>query len=524
MQELQQTIDMILDYIRGIWLKKRYVMLCSWLICPIGFGYVAMMPDVYKSEAVVFVDTRSMLQPLLSGLAIQTNPQQEIAMMAQTLLSRSNIEIIARESDLDITVNTADGYTNLINALSNNIRLNRTGRNNIYNISYSNRNPELAKRVVQETLDLFVEGSLGNNRRDTDTASRFLDEQISEYETRLIEAEQRLADFQRRYNDILPVSGSFYSTLQGATSNLENTQLQIRELQQQVTSLKSQMSSGRATDGFDVRQGDNTPVITTRYDNRIKSLEEKIDQLKLRFTDQHPDVIEAKSLLASLEESRQDEIKAYFSATGEEGNDANLSPLATELKLEISRLEGQIASLRVRESDFEAKIQELRNKIDLVPQIEAESTALNRDYGITKQKYEELLRRKEAAELSRRADVSSEELQFRIIEPPLVPSKPTGPKRLMYYTGVLILGFGVGIALAFALSQLRPVLVRGRQLTTLTSFPVLGAVTHLNLKQIQRRNRIRVFVFILSSGAIVSMYAILLAAELANVNLVERFL
>lgn len=524
MQELQQTIDMILDYIRGIWLKKRYVMLCSWLICPIGFGYVAMMPDVYKSEAVVFVDTRSMLQPLLSGLAIQTNPQQEIAMMAQTLLSRSNIEIIARESDLDITVNTADGYTNLINALSNNIRLNRTGRNNIYTISYSNRNPELAKRVVQETLDLFVEGSLGNNRRDTDTASRFLDEQISEYETRLIEAEQRLADFQRRYNDILPVSGSFYSTLQGATGNLENTQLQIRELQQQVTSLKSQMSSGRATDGFDVRQGDNTPVITTRYDNRIKSLEEKIDQLKLRFTDQHPDVIEAKSLLASLEESRQDEIKAYFSATGEEGNDANLSPLATELKLEISRLEGQIASLRVRESDFEAKIQELRNKIDLVPQIEAESTALNRDYGITKQKYEELLRRKEAAELSRRADVSSEELQFRIIEPPLVPSKPTGPKRLMFYTGVLVLGFGVGIALAFALSQLRPVLVRGRQLTTLTSFPVLGAVTHLNLKQIQRRNRIRVFVFILSSGAIVSMYAILLAAELANVNLVERFL
>lgn len=524
MQELQQTIEMVLDYIRGIWLKKRYIMLCSWLICSIGFGYVAMMPDVYKSEAVVFVDNRSMLQPLLSGLAIQSNPQQEIAMMAQTLLSRSNIEIIARESDLDITVNTAEGYTELINALSSDIRLNRTGRNNIYNISYSNRNPELAKRVVQETLDLFVEGSLGNNRRDTDTASRFLDEQISEYETRLIEAEQRLADFQRRYNDILPVSGSFYSTLQGATSNLENTQLQVRELQQQVTSLKSQLSSGRATDGFDVRQGDNTPVITTRYDNRIKSLEEKIDQLKLRFTDQHPDVIEAKNLLASLEESRQEEIKAYFSATSEEGNDANLSPLATELKLEISRLEGQIASLRVRESDFEAKIQELRNKIDLVPQIEAESTALNRDYGISKQKYEELLRRKEAAELSRRADVSSEELQFRIIEPPLVPSKPTGPKRLMYYTGVLIVGFGAGMALAFAISQLRPVLVRGRQLTTLTSFPVLGAVTHLNLKQIQRRNRIRVFVFILSSGAILSMYAILLAAELANVNLVERFL
>ena len=255
MQELQQTIEMILDYIRGIWLKKRYIMLCSWLICPVGFGYIAMMPDVYKSEAVVFVDTRSMLQPLLSGLAIQTNPQQEIAMMAQTLLSRSNVEIIARESDLDITVNNADAYSRLITNLSNSIKLNRTGRNNIYTISYSNKDPELAKRVVQETLDLFVEGSLGNNRRDTDTASRFLEEQIAEYETRLIEAEQRLADFQRRYNDILPVQGSFYSNLQNVTRELDATKLQIRELEQQVTSLKGQLSSGQLSDGFDVRQG-----------------------------------------------------------------------------------------------------------------------------------------------------------------------------------------------------------------------------------------------------------------------------
>lgn len=525
MQELQQTIEMVLDYIRGIWLRKRYIMLCSWLLCPIGFGYVATMPDVYRSEAVVFVDTRSMLQPLLSGLAIQTNPQQEIQMMAQTLLSRSNVEVIARESDLDITVNNADAYNNLITNLSNSIKLSRTGRNNIYNISYSNRDPELAKRVVQETLDLFVEGSLGNNRRDTDTASRFLEEQISEYETRLIDAEQRLADFQRRYNDILPVSGTFYSNLQGTTNELENTQLQIRELEQQVGSLKSQLSSGKMKDGFDVRQGGDTPVITTRYDERIKTLEEKIDQLKLRFTDKHPDVIEAKNLLASLEESRQEEIKAFYSEASEGDEDnINLSPLATELKLEISRVEGQIASLKVREADYQAKIQELRNKIDLVPQIEAESTALNRDYGITKQKYEELLRRKEAAELSRRADVSSEELQFRTIEPPLVPDTPTGPKRLMYYTGILVLGFGVGIALAFVISQIRPVLVRGSQLTKLTSFPVLGAVTHLNLKQIQRRNRFRVFVFILSSGTILTMYAVLVAAEIAHVNLVERFL
>ena len=135
MQDLQQTLIQILDYIKGVWIKKRYVIIFSWLICPIGFLYVASLPDVYSSKAQVFVDTRSVLQPLLKGLAIQTNPDQEIQMMAKTLLSRSNVEKIARESDLDITTQNEDEFDDLVNRLSNSIQLNKTGRDNIYNIT-----------------------------------------------------------------------------------------------------------------------------------------------------------------------------------------------------------------------------------------------------------------------------------------------------------------------------------------------------------------------------------------------------
>ncbi len=159
-------------------------MICTWLICPVGFVYVASMPNVYESSARVYVDTRSVLQPLLRGLALQTDPRQEVAMMVQTLLSRPNIEIIARESDLDITATNAVEYENLINSLSNKIRLTATGRNNLYTISYSHRDPEMARTVVQETLDLFVEGTKVNSRKDSDFASQFIDEQIDEYEIR----------------------------------------------------------------------------------------------------------------------------------------------------------------------------------------------------------------------------------------------------------------------------------------------------------------------------------------------------
>ncbi|MFC3120842.1 XrtA system polysaccharide chain length determinant [Agaribacter flavus] len=524
MQDLQQTIQMVFDYIRGIWIKKRYLIICSWLICPIGFVYVAKMPDVYRSEAQVYVDTRSMLAPILAGISIYNNPEQEVQMMARTLKSRANIEEIARESDLDITATTDAAYEGLINRLTNGIQLRTTGRQNIYTISFTDTRPDIARTVVQETLDIFVEGSLGGNRRGTDNASRFLDEQIAEYESRLTDAEQQRADFRRQHSDILPLKGTFHGNLVELNEQLGTTRLQIKEAEQQILSLEARLSGKqKASDGFAVRSGDETPVITTRFDSRILAQEEKLDALKLRFTDKHPDVIETQNLLNALIKSRDAEIKAYLEQDPNEDSSPILNQLNQEITLEISKLESAIASLKVRETNFISKIEDLRNKIDLVPQIEAEGIAKNRNYDIIKQKYEELLSRKEAADISERAAISSEELQFRIIKPPLVPTAPTGPERFMNYTVVLVLGFGVGIGIAFLMSQLTPILVRGQQLATITGFPVLGAVTHLDLDKIRRRNKLRMFLFILSSGAIVSMYAILVAADTMNIDLISKF-
>ncbi len=517
MQDLQPSIAQVFDLLKGIWIKKRIIIICSWIICPIGFFYVATLPNQYESAAKVYVDTGSPLRPVLTGIAIQSNPKEEIRMMAQTLLSRSNLETIARESDLDITTNSDEEFSSLINELSKDIKLIDTGKDNIYDITYENKNPAVAQRVVQETLSLFVEGSLGNNRRDTDTAGRFLDEQIADYETRLAEAEQRLAGFKRKYNEILPMSGSFYDSIRQLKAQLENTQLQIRQARQQIDAMKAQISTSRMADSFGVRN-EGASALQTRYDQRIKSLEDQLDSLMLRYTDQHPDVIETKQLLSSLEDARQEEIDQFMSEQGaEEGQP--VGNYNSQISLEVSRLQSEIASLQVQEEDLKSKITDLESKIDLIPQIEAEQASLNRDYGITKKRYEELLTRRESADISRRADVSAEEFQFRIIEPPLVPTEPSGPQRLMLYSLVLLIGFGVGIGIAFLLNQLSPVLVRARQLRELTDYPIWGTVTHLEIEGIAKDNKRRYVVFAASSLALVIIYGALMAAELMNLNL-----
>ena len=522
MQDLQKTLELIIGYIKGVWVKKRYIMICSWLICPIGFGIVASQPDVYKSSARVYVDTRSVLAPMLRGLALQTNPQQEVAMMVRTLLTRPNLEIIARDADLDITAANEDQFQSLIDSLSRNIKLKKAGRDNLYTISYTHKNPEMARTVVQKTLDLFVEGTKGKNRKDSDSANKFIDEQIAEYETRLLNAEQRLVNYKRKYSVLLPNQGSFYQNYQALSKQLEQTKLTIKEIEQQIVSLSGKVNTNDSqTHNSAVRTVDAPSSLTTRYDSRIETLEGTLDQLMLKYTELHPDVIETNNLLDLLIASRKQEIEEFLAAGNGSSSD-QIGSIANELKLEINRLEGQVASLRVRESNYATKVDELKQKIDFVPQAEAERTALDRDYKITKRKYEGLLNRRESSDLARKADMSAESVQFRVLAAPRVPKNAAGPNRPFGYSVVLALGFAAGLGLAFLISQLNPVLIRASQLTELTSYPVLGAVSHLNKAHIIKVKRTRVLVFLLSSSIILGMYGVLISADIMKINIYAR--
>jgi polysaccharide chain length determinant protein (PEP-CTERM system associated) len=522
MQDLHKTLELVIEYIKGVWVKKRYIMICTWLICPIGFVKVASEPDVFQSSARVYVDTRSVLAPMLRGLVLQSDPQQEVAMMVRTLLTRPNLEIIARDSDLDVMTTNDEQFQDLITSLARNIGLNKAGRDNLYTISFTHRDPEMATTVVQKTLDLFVEGTKGKNRIDSDSANNFIDEQIDEYEVRLLNAEQRLVNYKKKYNTLLPMQGDFYANFKNINGQLVQTRLTIKEMEQQIASLSGQINGNiKQTPDSPVKTFTDTSSLTTAYDGRIQALEVSLDQLKLKYTELHPDVIETVNLLNMLSTSRKNQIEEFL-ASGDGGSPAKIGSIANELTLEITRLESQVASLRVRESNYSDKVDELKSKLDFVPQAEAERTALDRDYSITKRKYEGLLNRRESSDLARKADISSEGVQFRVLAAPRVPKSAAGPNRSLNYTMVLAFGFAAGLGLAFVISQLNPVLIQASQLTALTSYPVLGAVSHLNKAHILKVKRTRLLVFILSSGLILGMYAVLMGAEIINLNIYMR--
>src|SRR6476659_7993689 len=194
---MQDVIQQLLSLLRGIWHRRWIGLAVAWLAAVIGIAVVYRIPERYEASARVYVDTESLLRPLLAGLAIQPNLDQQVSLMSRTLISRPNVEKLVRMADLDLRAG-AD-REELIDSISKSIRLEGNVAANLYVISYRDANPNQARKVVQSLLTIFVESSLGDKRQDTQTAVKFLDDQIKNYEQNLQAAENRIKDFKLKY-------------------------------------------------------------------------------------------------------------------------------------------------------------------------------------------------------------------------------------------------------------------------------------------------------------------------------------
>ena len=195
---MDEFLSQITTTIRGMWTYRRLAVAIAWLVGIIGMAVIFTMPDRYQASARVFVDTQTILRPLMVGIAVQPNIEQQVSMLSRTLLSRPTIERLVRTVDLDLQAQTTAEKDAIVDNVTQAISIQSAGKDNLYTLSYRSQNPEVAQRVVQALLTIFVESSLGATRQDSDSARRFLDDQIKNYEVKLTEAESRLKEFKLR--------------------------------------------------------------------------------------------------------------------------------------------------------------------------------------------------------------------------------------------------------------------------------------------------------------------------------------
>lgn len=512
---MEEILRQAQTLLRATWKHRRLGMLVAWIVGAIAAGVILRIPDRYEASARIYVDTQSILKPLMSGLAVQPNVEQQVMMLSRTLISRPNVEKLIRMADLDLNIKGKAEQEALIDEVTKGLKIQSVGRDNLYTLSYRDTEPAKAQRVVQALVSIFVESSLGNKRQDSDSARKFIDEQIRNYETKLQEAENRLKEFKLRNIELQTGEGkTSFDRLSDLSIQLSTSRLALNEAINSRDALRRQIA-GEEPVLLPESPGADSSISLPEIDGRIDTQKRNLDGLLQRYTEKHPDVVGTRRLIKDLEEQKRQELLARKKfAAANPGAAISNNPVYQQLKVSLAEAEANVASLQARVSEYDARYKRLTDMMKNQPQLEAEFTQLNRDYDIHKKNYEQLVSRRESAELSGDLEAAGSVADFRLIDPPRASNKPVAPNRTLLFPLGLLLGLFAGLFVAFAASQIRPVFFDGKTLREATGLPLLGTVSLIPNEARRLKERASLRRFLAATAALFVAYGAGIAALL----------
>lgn len=458
----------------GAWRYRWVGVGVAWVIALISVAALHFFKDRYEASAKVHVNTQTVLKPLMAQLAVQPDIDQQVRMLARTLISRPRIEHLIDNLDFAEKTDGPRVRERIVNDLVTAIKLEGSTTGNLYTISYRDRDPVRARRLVETLVNLFVESSAVSKRRDSERAREFIDQQIADNEHKLTEAESRLKDFKLKNFGVSGATNQdFFSRMATISDEVNRLRLELNAAEQARDALRRELSSEAPQLPVEALQA-RAPVGPSELETRLDAQRRILDDLLRRFTDDHPDVLAARRNIAQIEKQRKEEAEA--AKAGARGM-APTNPVFQQLRVQLAQSEAQVASLRSQLGVQQGRLDQVRAQASKMPQVEAELAQLNRDYDVIRRNYQQLVERREAASLGIKLDDSAQLADFRIIEPAMVAPKPVFPSKTVLALAAVVASIAAGVAAAFAMSMFFPAVFDEKQLQVVSKRPVIGSVS-----------------------------------------------
>lgn len=495
--------------LRGMWNYRWLGMSAAWAVAIVSIVAISLTPDKYEAATRIYVNTASILKPLMTGLTVLPNDEQQIAMLSRIVISRPNVEKLIQTVGLDAKMRSKNDYDGLVDDVTKTLKIQGSGKDNIYILTYRDTQPDRAKRVMQVFSSMFIESGHDGKAIDTDAAKKFIDEQIVIYEKKLQDAESKLKDFKLKSLGVTSGEGtSYFARLSETKSLLDRSQLELREAENTRDAFKR----GLASEEPSSVAGSTVPSVTSsmiaEVEARIDAMRRNLDVLLQRYTDKHPDVVGAQRVIRELEEQRTQLLAVRRKEGGPVAPvSVGTGPRAVEqLKVSLASAEASVASLRARVAEYSSRYTTLKAAATMVPQMEAELAQLNRDYDINKKNYESLVARRESASMSGEMQSVSGVADFRVIDPPRVSPNPVAPNRMLLFPVAVLIALVAGLAVAYVAKDMRPQFYDGRSLAEATGLPLLGSVSII-IREPQKKAAKRSAVkFLAVLGALLGTY------------------
>lgn len=493
----------------------------AWAVCIVGWLGVMLIPNQFQAVSMIYVDTDTMMAPLLKDLTVSTDPQQQVSVMLNTLLARPNLEQVIHLTNPKANTLSSAEMARQVQNLQDNIAIKPLSTKNLFQLSFTDRDPDKGLNVAQTLLSIFVDSNIGNKRHDLEGAQSFLDTKVNEYETLVRQAEQRRTAFKQANLEVL----SNTITPDAARKQVEDARQQLNGAQAQLSSLRGQLASIPKIIYIDgpgplVLGTGNTPTGGSLF-QQLAAAKQALVDLKSRYTDDHPDVKALKRSIAEL----QTELSAMpASGSGAQGSGSQSipNPVYTQTQSKLSDAQTNVALQAQKLAEAQANMDRALKMSSKAIEISAQFANLDRDYDLVHKTYQELLARRESAKLSQSVNDEQSSINVRIVEPPKKAAFPVAPNRPLLNSAVILVGLLAGIATAIALSINAGRFFAKEQLAAEFDYPIIGVVGRLARADDALNTRRAYTALAACTGLLLCGYVVVLVALDASFRLTLR--
>ena len=509
----------------------------------ITIGAALGLPSVYQSRAIILIEQQEIPQDLVRSM-VTSFADQRIQVISQRVLTNANLIAIIEKYNLYAKDRKDKPLETIVEEMREDVAVTPISADVVdpkqgravqatiaFDLSYQSEHAETAQRVANELVSLFLNENLRQRQETSTQTLNFLTEEGEKLRKQVADVEERLAKFKERNHDQLP-------ELQNINLEMKNRfESDIRQIDNQISSLEQQrvyLESELA------QQQPNSMLYSTTGErilgspDRLKVMETEFTQLAARYSAAHPDVVskrrelealraevkhkddgselairlkDGRAKLASAREkysadhpdvkrmgrevaSLEAELaKSNASAPPVPVNALPDNPAYIQLKARLEATNSDLRASRAQRGSLGAEITALQLAQTKAPEVEREYRTLTRDYEVAQSKYHEVLSKRQEAELSNNLESEKQGERFTLIEPPVVPQKPSKPNRLAIglLGGVLAFAGGIGSStLAEALDQR----VYGRAaVLRLLGVPPLAVIPNIDSTSSLRRRK-----------------------------------
>jgi polysaccharide chain length determinant protein (PEP-CTERM system associated) len=476
------------------------------VIVIIAVAVGAAWPARYESSVSIYIERQNIIDPLMAGRAVRTEVADTARNAQERIYNRGlMLEALERSERMPVERDSlAEEHALMRLRARTSVR---TVGDNLVRITYEDNTAEDAFEMTKILAELFMADLLQGQERESTAAFAFIDAQARKYQTELQAARESIHAMREVDPSARPgVFDELNRRQVTLTAQIDDLEQSLREGRIREASLQEQLSGEVEIATMNTR--------SQRYRQRIAELRDELDRLRLTYHDSYPDIVHIRQQIAELEEQLASE-ETQRSQTGEHIDDAVRSdPVYQRLQRDLYDVRTEMRMLQDRREASRAQLAETRAELLRTHGTQAEIDRLQRDVQINQDIYEDLLRRRENARVSRSLDAEQQGLKVRIQESAYMPQAAIGP------SGRDIALAGVGMAMILPVAALVGWLVVDPRIRHGSHMPPLARQYQLGAIPALPRRRYGLFLAqLLTIGVLAAVLALLLAHFLGYFDL-----